>query len=451
MIGMPLSEAAAVTGGRLEGADRAFRGCGTDSRAVRAGELFIALRGARFDGHEFVAAAAAAGAGAALVDRAVPAASLPVIRVEDTLSAMGRLAADWRARFRMPLVAVTGSNGKTTVKEMLAAILSRLAPVLATRGNLNNEIGVPLTLFGLDAEHRYAVLEMGASHSGEIRRLTNIARPDVAVITQCAPAHLEGFGSIEGVARAKAEIYEGLPPNGAAVINADDNYGGLWQELAAGRSRVSFGLAASPDVTAESIAPAAEGGHRFVLRTPRGSVPVRLGLAGRHNVMNALAAAACCEAIGIALADIAAGLADVRAVKGRLERKAAFGSATILDDTYNANPVSLRAALDVLAGMPGRHWLVLGDMGELGETAAELHRGAGEQARETGVERLFAVGSLSREAVAGFGAGARHFAGVDELAAAVKSGLAPDVCVLVKGSRAMQMERVVHALAAKVN
>jgi UDP-N-acetylmuramoyl-tripeptide--D-alanyl-D-alanine ligase len=448
---MQLREAATVMKGELEGADRAFRGCSTDSRTIKSGELFIALRGERFDGHEFLAAAAGAGAGGALVDRNVPAAALPLIRVDDTLAAMGRLAADWRGRFRAPLLAITGSNGKTTVKEMLAAILARRAPVLATRGNLNNEIGVPLTLFGLGAEHRFAVLEMGANHPGEIRRLTNIARPDVAVITQCAPAHLEGFGSVEGVARAKAEIYEGLAAGGAAILNADDAYCALWRDLGAARRQISFGLSAPADVTAEDIAPLAGGGFGFRLRTPRGGIGVQLPLPGRHNVVNALAAAACCEAIDTPLADVAAGLGDVHPVKGRLERKPGVASATILDDTYNANPASLRAALDVLSGMPGRHWLVLGDMGELGEAAPALHRGAGELARETGAERLFALGALSSEAVAGFGAGAYHYGSVADLVEAVKRDLRPDVVVLVKGSRAMQMERVVDALAGKGN
>lgn len=450
MIAMQLREAATVMDGTLEGADRAFRGCSTDSRTIKSGELFIALHGERFDGHEFIAAAADAGAGAALVDRSVPAAALPLIRVENTLTAMGRLAADWRKRFRVPLLAVTGSNGKTTVKEMLAAILARREPVLATRGNLNNEIGVPLTLFGLGAEHRFAVLEMGANHPGEILRLTNLARPDVAVITQCAPAHLEGFGSVEGVARAKAEIYEGLAAGGTAVINADDAFCALWRELASARRQISFGLRAPADVMAENIAPLADGGFDLRLRTPRGSIGVRLPLPGRHNVVNALAAAACCEAIGAPLEDIAAGLADVHPVKGRLERKPGAAASTILDDTYNANPASLRAALDVLAGMPGRHWLVLGDMGELGESGPALHRGAGEAARESGVERLFALGALSGEAVAGFGAGAHHYEAVADLVEAVKRDLRPGVIVLVKGSRAMQMERVVNALAGKV-
>jgi UDP-N-acetylmuramoyl-tripeptide--D-alanyl-D-alanine ligase len=445
---MRLLEAAAVIGGRLEGTDRAFHGCGTDSRAIGAGELFIALRGARFDGHDFVAGAAARGACAALVQRPVPSANLPLLMVEDTRSAMGRLAADWRGRFPTPLVAVTGSNGKTTVKEMIAAILSRQAQVLASRGNLNNEIGVPLSLFGLGAEHRFAVLEMGANHPGEIRRLAEIARPDVAVITQCAPAHLEGFGTIEGVARAKAEIYEGLAAGGTAIINADDAFSGLWRKLSSSRRQLSFGLRAPADVTASEIAPLPDGGFGFRLGTPRGSIAVRLPLPGRHNVANALAAAACCEAVGTALADIAAGLAGMRSIKGRLERKRGARSSTVLDDTYNANPASLLAALEVLSGMPGRHWLVLGDMGELGETAAALHRGAGAAARESGVERLFATGTLSREAVAGFGAGAAHFPDMRDLVVAVKDGLRPEVTVLVKGSRSMQMERVVNALTA---
>jgi UDP-N-acetylmuramoyl-tripeptide--D-alanyl-D-alanine ligase len=446
---MQLLEAAAVIGGRLEGTDRAFTGCSTDSRTIGTGELFIALRGERHDGHSFIAAAAARGASAALVERASANAPLPVLRVENTRSAMGRLAAAWRSRFRIPLIAVTGSNGKTTVKEMLAAILSRVAPVLATRGNLNNEIGVPLSLYRLGAEHRFVVLEMGANHPGEIRRLTDMARPDVAVITQCAPAHLEGFGSIEGVARAKAEIYEGLAADGTAIINADDAYSGLWSSVCAGRRQISFGLSEPAEIHAAEIAPLPGNGYRFLLHTLRGAVAVNLPLPGRHNVANALAAAACCEAVQVPLADIAAGLESVQPVKGRLERKPGLRSSTILDDTYNANPHSLRAALEVLAGLPGRHWLVLGDMGELGESSPTLHRDAGELARESGVQRLFAVGSLCRQAVTGFGAGAQHHADVQDLAAAVKADLAADVIVLVKGSRAMQMERVVNALVAK--
>lgn len=447
---MSLLEAATVTDGRLTGANPAFTGCGTDSRSIASGALFIALRGERFDGHDFIQSAADRGAAAALVDapRPVP---LPQLVVADTRAAMGRLAADWRARFRMPLLAVTGSNGKTTVKEMLAAVLSLHAPVLATRGNLNNDIGVPLTLFGLGAEHRYAVLEMGANHPGEILQLARLARADVALVTLVAPAHLEGFGSIEGVARAKAEIYQSLGTSGCAIINADDAFADLFRHSGNPGRRISFGIRHAAEVSARAIELAAGTGSRFTLVTPRGSAAVTLPLPGQHNIMNALAVAACCEALDIGPETVAHGLAALRPVKGRLERKTGRRDAVVIDDSYNANPASLGAALAVLGALPGRRWLVLGDMGELGSAAASLHHAAGEQARAAGVERLYALGELARAAVRGFGAGARHFPDHAALAAALAPELAPDVAVLVKGSRAMHMEQIVHAITGTEN
>ena len=446
---MRLAEAAQPLNARLVGQDREFRGCSTDSRKLNSGELFIALRGQRFDGHDFVMEAERAGAGAALVEAAPPSATLPLLLVPDTRKAMGALAAHWRARFDIPVIAITGSNGKTTVKELVSSILSRRAPVSATRGNLNNDIGVPITLFALGEEHRFAVVEMGANHKGEIAYLTRMARPTVAVITQCAPAHLEGFGSIEGVARAKAEIFEGLPAGGTAVINADDHYADLWRGTGTGLRRLSFGMDRPADVTVRDLRP--DFGFeqaRFTLVTPRGAVDVMLPLPGRHNIMNALAAAACAEAVGVSLEEIRSGLESMRPVKGRLQSKPGFRRSRILDDSYNANPASLRAALDVLREYPGRRWLVLGDMGELGLDAADMHHDAGEAARECGVEQLFAFGDLSRKAAEGFGAGARHFASLEDLVRAVRAELAPEVTVLVKGSRAMAMERIVDALCA---
>ncbi|MBI2993992.1 MAG: UDP-N-acetylmuramoyl-tripeptide--D-alanyl-D-alanine ligase [Gammaproteobacteria bacterium] len=446
---MRLAEAAQPLNARLVGQDREFRGCSTDSRRLNPGEMFIALRGERFNGHDFVLQAERNGAGAALVEFAPPSVTLPLLQVADTRKAIGMLAAHWRARFDIPVVAITGSNGKTTVKELVSSILSRHAPVCSTQGNLNNDIGVPITLFALGEEHRFGIVEMGANHKGEIAYLTRLSRPTIAVITQCAPAHLEGFGSIEGVARAKAEIYEGLPPGGAAVINADDRYAGLWRELCSGLRQLTFGLKHTADVTARDLRPGAgpEQG-RFTLITPRGAIDVGLSLQGRHNIMNALAASACAEAIGIPLGQICSGLEAVRPVKGRLQLKPGLNRSRILDDTYNANPASLLAALDVLRVYPGRRWLVLGDMGELGEAAAGMHRDAGEAARERDVEQLFAFGDLSRITAEGFGSGARHFESIQELVRAVQAELAPDVTVLVKGSRAMAMERVVDALCA---
>jgi UDP-N-acetylmuramoyl-tripeptide--D-alanyl-D-alanine ligase len=442
---MRLSEAARVLATSVHGTDAEFLGCSTDSRTLPDGALFFALRGARFDGHRFLAEAGRRGARGAVVERLDAGANLPLLPVPDTRVALGRLARDWRERHPIPFVAVTGSNGKTTVKEMLAAILAPLAPTLVTSGNLNNDIGVPLTLFGLDAGHRYGVVELGANHPGEIAALAALVRPAVAVITQCAPAHLEGFGSVEGVARAKAEIYAGLDPGGTAVINADDAYAAFWRAQCAGRRIVTFGLGSGADVTAEDIRDE-DGVQRFELVAGRARAGVRLRLFGRHNVMNALAAAACGLALEVPLARIGAGLEAVRAVKGRLQLKTARNAARMIDDTYNANPGSLDAALAVLRRFPGRRWLVLGDMGELGADGAALHACAGRAARAAGVERLFALGALSRLAGREFGAGASHFERCEDLVAELAPALAPDVTVLVKGSRAMAMERVVHAL-----
>jgi UDP-N-acetylmuramoyl-tripeptide--D-alanyl-D-alanine ligase len=447
VIAMNLSEAAAIVAGTLRGPDAAFAGCTTDSRRVRKNELFIALRGERFDGHEFVAASCRAGAGAAMVERAVEGCPSLII-VNDSRHAMGTLAGNWRGRFDMPFIAITGSNGKTTVKEMVNAILSQNANVLATTGNQNNEIGVPLTLFRLGEEHGFGVLEMGANHAGEIRYLSGLARPAVAVITQCARAHLEGFGSIEGVAEAKAEIFDGLLQGGTAIINADDQFAGFWRRRSAAYAQLTFGIATPADVCASGIrSDPAEGAVRFRLHCEGGDTSVKLNLAGVHNVANALAAAACCIALGVPLDVIRSGLERVQPVKGRLQHRQGANGARVIDDTYNANPASLAAALAAAAALPGRKWLVLGDMGELGDTGATLHREAGALARARGFERLYGLGPLCRAAVEGFGAGARHFDVAEDLVDALREGLAPDVTVLVKGSRAMAMERVVAALA----
>ncbi len=448
MIGMRLTDAVQAMHARLIGADAQFSGCSTDSRTLPSGALFFALSGEHFDGHRFLAEAAGRGARGAVVEREVADAGLPLLSVPDTRQALGLLAGNWRQRFDIPVVAITGSNGKTTVKEMLAAIFSQLAPTLVTPGNLNNDIGVPLTLFGLGGAHRYGVIEMGANHPGEIALLTRLVRPKVAVITQCAPAHLEGFGSIEGVARAKAEIYSDLDADGIAIINADDAYAGYWRSCCPATRQISFGLRSGADVSATQVQNNG-GAMHFVLHTGAGKVPVRLPLLGAHNVMNALAAAACATALEIPLPRIASGLEAMRAVKGRLQLKPGCNGARVLDDTYNANPTSLQAAVDVLATFPGHHWLVLGDMGELGPTADDLHTRAGVSARQCGVERLFALGALSQCAARAFGAGAEHFTDSEALVARLRPALAADVAVLVKGSRAMAMERVVAAIVAE--
>ena len=444
---MLLSSAARDLNAELSGGDVRFTGCSADSRKLKPGQMFIALRGHHFDGHDFIPSAKQCGAAAAMVDR-VSGVSMPLLRVHDTRLAMGRLAGLWRTGFDLRIAAVTGSNGKTTVKEMLASILSLQAPVLATQGNLNNDIGVPLTLFNIGAEHRYAVIEIGANHPGEITYLSQIVRPEVAVITQCAPAHLEGFGTIAGVAKAKAEIYEGLSQNGVAIINADDAFAAFWQELAKGRRQLSFGFTSQADVTAADIRMDSAGGSsRFWIKTGTGDIEIDLPLPGRHNIQNALAATACALALDIPKPVIQEGLARVRASKGRLQMKRGRTGALIIDDTYNANPASLEAALNLAAMRGGRRWLVLGDMGELGVQAGNMHTVAGERARELGFERLYALGPLSGKAVAGFGSGARHFADADSLTETLLQELANGVTVLIKGSRAMAMERIVQALA----
>ncbi len=444
MLRLDLSEAAAVLDAELIGEDVVVEGVSTDTRTVRPQNLFVALVGERFDGHAFVAEAAERGAAAAAVMREVQA-PLPMLRVGDTRGALGELARAWRQRFDIPLVGVTGSNGKTTVKEMTAAILALQGPVHATRGNLNNDIGVPLTLFELGAEHQAAVIEMGANHAGEIARLTDIARPTVAVITNAGPAHLEGFGSIEGVAHAKGEIFSGLGPQGTAVINADDAWAGLWRALAAGRTRIHFGTGPDADV---QVRRQAEGeGSRLHLRTPWGAFETLLPLPGAHNALNAAAATACALAAGATPEMAAEALARVQGVQGRLQPRSGVRGCRLVDDSYNANPASLDAALDWLATRPGRHWLLLGDMGELGEEGLALHAAMGRRARESGVERLYGLGEQAAAAVEAFGPGAVWQADRDVLVERLREELAEDVWLLVKGSRFMRLEEIVAALA----
>ena len=447
-----LNQAIAKAGGRLQGQDTDFCAVGTDSRADCSGQLFVALRGERFDGHEYVATALAGGAAAAMVDHPLPL-DLPQWVVDDTRLGLGRLAAAWRDRFPGRIAAVTGSNGKTTVKEMLAAILARAGRVRATQGNLNNDIGMPLTLLRARDED-YLVLEMGANHPGEIGYMTDLARPDLAIVTNAGRAHLEGFGSVEGVARAKGEIARGLGPHGILVVGGDSPYTPLWRDLAAGRTVWTFALDQAADLQAgrDSVQVAwdADGFRtRFVARHQGREIPLELRLAGLHNVRNALAAAAAALALGLDARAIGEGLASLPPVKGRLCPRDC-GGIGVIDDTYNANPDSIAAAIEVLAGLQGRRWLVLGDLGELGEDAPRLHAEIGELARRAGVDRLVTVGTLSANAARTFGAGGQHFADQAALLAALQTELEPADRVLVKGSRAARMERVVEALCAEV-
>ena len=452
---MRLSSAAASLGVPHLGRDIEFVAVGSDSRAVTPRMLFVALRGERFDGHDFVPEVLAAGAAGALVERrwadAHP--GLPLIPVVDTRVALGQLAAHWRGCFPIPLLGITGSNGKTTVKEMCAAILAArfgdAAAVLATRGNLNNDIGLPLTLLGLRAEHRAAVIEMGMNHPGEIDYLTRLAAPTVALVNNAQRAHLAGLGTVRDVALAKGEIFAGLGAGGIAVINADDAQAPLWRELARQRQTLAFGLDQAADVRGRFVERGF--GGDLQLDTPWGPVATTLSIPGRHNARNACAAAAATLAAGASLQEVANGLAAFGGVKGRLQRRAGLAGALIVDDSYNANPDSMRAAIDVLAGVPGRRIFVMGDMGEAGAAAAQFHDEIGGYAKSRGIDRLYALGDLSAAAARNFGDGGRHFTGVDALVAALRGELDAQTTVLVKGSRFMKMERVVEAIAEPVN
>lgn len=449
---MKLSEAAQAMNGQLSGEDATFESVTTDSRSIRAGQLFIALRGDRFDGHDYAAEALTKGAAAVVLERGQEKRVVgPSIAVDDTLLALGRLGKHWRRKFAAPVVGVTGSNGKTTVKEMLASVLGVATAstpegprVLATRGNLNNAIGVPLMLLEMRAHHEFAVIEMGMNHRGEISYLTRLAEPDVAIVNNAQRAHLEGLKTVEEIAHAKGEIYEGLGDDGVALVNADDAYAPLWRDLAKGKRIVEFGVEHEADVGADYTLDVY--GSQLTLHLPTGDVQLSLQVPGMHNVRNAVAAAAVAHVLGVATDAIRQGLEAFAGVKGRLQRKQGIAGATFIDDSYNANPDSMKAAIQVLAAMKGTRIFVLGDMGELGPDAASMHRQIGAQAREAGLDRLYGLGDLSREAVQEFGAGATHFEYIEDLLATLENELAPDVTVLVKGSRFMQMERVVAGL-----
>jgi UDP-N-acetylmuramoyl-tripeptide--D-alanyl-D-alanine ligase len=443
---------AQACGGELIGADRAYSGVSSDTRTLKHGELFAALRGPRFNANDFVAAAQAAGAAGALVDTRVEH-SITQILVNDTLQALQVSSAAWRAQFTLPVVGVAGSNGKTTCKEMTAAILQRTGETLHTRGSLNNHIGVPLTLHRIEATHRHAVIEIGTNHPGEVAALCKLARPTVGLITNAGAEHLEGFGTIEGAARAEGEMIADLDATHTAVLNADDEFAPLWRGMTRARV-ITFGIDQPADYTARDIHTAigAEGFvTRFQMGTPRGTQAIEMQLAGRHNVLNALCAAAAAVAAGASLDDVRQGLATMRPVPGRLQFKTAPSGAWIVDDSYNANPSSMKAGIEVLANVDARRWLVMGDMGELGDAAVESHAEIGRFARLHGVDRLFATGKLSALAVEAFGSGAERFADSEMLARAVGAELTREVCVLVKGSRSSRLERVVDALTGQVS
>ena len=442
-----LSDVAAATGGKLIGADREFSRVNQDSRKLAKDELFIAIKGENFDGHEFIGQAEKLGAAGALVQQQVKS-ELPQVLVQDTRKALGLYGSHWRKQFKLPLVGVTGSSGKTTLKEMIASILKVSGPTLATRGNLNNDIGMPLTLLELDASCRYAVIEMGTNHPGEIGYLAELAVPSVGVITNAGPAHLEFLKDIAGVAKEKGAIYTHLAAGGVAVINADDTYAPLWREMAGAHTQRSFGFKPAADFHPHpgSLQQTASGTWQFRLVSPLGEADLSVSLPGRHNVANALAAAAASTAAGATLAEVREGLAQAPVTAGRLIIGEAKGGARLIDDTYNANPLSVAAAAEFAAGLGGAAWMVLGDMGELGPSAERLHAETGAKLRALGIEHLYGLGPMSRHTVEAFGDGARWFADVDALVRTLRAELTPGTTLLVKGSRSMRMERVVEAL-----
>ena len=442
-----------LAGSRLVGdGDTPIERVHSDTRTLQPGDLFVALRGERFDGHDYLAQARAGGAVAALAERGLAAAGLPGLEVGDSLVGLQRLSQAWRARFDLPLVAVTGSNGKTTVTQMIASILRAWQgeAALATRGNLNNHIGVPLTLLALRPAHRAAVVELGMNHPGEIAELAALAQPTVALVNNAQREHQEFMKSVEAVARENGAVLTALPADGTAVYPADDAHAPLWAALAGARRRITFGLGPGADVGAQarwSVRDAAPG-WQLELHTPAGAAPVWLRVAGEHNVRNALAATACALAAGAPLAAVVQGLQDFEPVKGRSQVRTLRGGATLIDDTYNANPDSVRAAIDVLAGLPAPRWLVLGDMGEVGDEGPRFHAEVGAYARERGIDALWTAGAACAEAARAFGAAARHHERVEALVDAVVSAPPPFASVVVKGSRFMRMERVVEALQA---
>ena len=448
MIKMTLNEITENLNGTLIGVNTEIYGVSIDTRTLQAGNLYIAIVGKNFDGHDFVDSAKDAGAVAVLTNKKLET-NLPQVLVKNTHSALGKLAAVWREKVPAKIVGVTGSNGKTTTKEMLAAILSVNDCVLFTQGNLNNDIGVPLTLLKLSPENRFAVIEMGANHVGEIAYTSKISKADVVIITNVGAAHLEGFGDLNGVAKTKGEIIETLNPNGVAILNADDAFFDYWQNVADSRKIITFGLHENANVRAENIDVKIEN-HQFVtrfdLKTASDEISVNLPLAGNHNVLNALAATAATSALGISLAQIKQGLESMSPVKGRMQLLRGNLGSTIINDTYNANTSSLKAALDVLQKCDGEHWVILGAFGELGENTEKLHFEMGETLKNVGVKRLFAVGDLTKKTVAAFGENAQHFASQTELLAVLIPELTGNETILIKGSRSQRMENITAAL-----
>jgi len=440
---MNLLTAASAVDGHVVGDDAVFEQVVIDTRDLHGGELFIALQGEHFDGQDFAQDAKRSGAVAVMANRQLEV-DLPTLVVADTTRSLGQLAAYWRQQFEIPVIGVTGSNGKTTVREMIARILESDGPTLAAKGNFNNHIGLPLTLLKLRDFHRYSVVEMGMNCPREIGYLAGIAKPTVAVITNASSAHLEGLGDVTGVARAKAEVFLGLQRSGTAVINADDRFAAYW--LARGRRHrtVTFGLENQADVSGE--VESSDDAIQLEIRLPEESLEVTLNLLGWHNARNALAAAAAAWSVGCGAEQIKEGLEQVQPVDGRLQPRQGRRQAHVIDDSYNANPASLHCAIQVLARKTGLRILVIGDMAELGSEAESFHRAAGQYAREKGIDQLLTTGTLASLTAEEFGIGASHYDNCDALSEALSDLLGPQVNVLVKGSRGARMERVVEAL-----
>lgn len=448
---MMLSEIAQALNAKMTGQDAVVNSVGIDSRDIVENQLYVAIKGERFDGNQFAKEAVELGAAAALVSDVSVSAS-PSILVDDTRIALGTLAHYWRQKFDLPLVAVTGSNGKTTVKEMLASILGvAKGNVLATQGNLNNDIGMPLTLLNIREQHSSAVIEMGMNHLGEIRYLTNIARPQVAIVNNAGTAHIGELGSREAIAEAKGEIFEGLAEHGVAVINADDDFSDYWQSLINDKTIITFGHKTQADVTARYRL---ESDHIAMdLKTPAGEFDVKLSVLGQHNVSNALAASAVAVALDISNADIAEGLNRFAGVPGRLNFLAGLHGGVVIDDTYNANPDSMKVAIDVLASQKvndnGVLIFVMGDMAELGADDEAMHMEVGAYARQKNIPMFYSFGRASKAASDAFGVKGQHFDTLETLIATVNRQMSKGTCILVKGSRFMKMERVVNAVAIK--
>jgi len=446
MMTLAITELADVLGCEAPISNAMVTGAVIDSRKVEPGNLFVALEGEQVDGHDYISTARKAGASAALVSR-LQDDPLPQLCVEDVVIAFGQLAQYWCQQSQAKVIAVTGSNGKTTLKEMIASILRGVGTVIATQGNLNNELGVPLTLFRLEQDTDFAVVEMGANHAGEIAGLVDIAKPSVAIINNVAPAHIEGFGSLEGVAKAKAEIFSQLSEQDTAVINADMDFVTLWQQQLQGKKVLSFAIENDADVVAKDVQLNPTSSH-FMVELDQVLHFINLPLPGLHNVANALAAITVCHALKVSPEAIVKGLANMQGVPHRLQIRKGPQLSKLIDDSYNANPGSYQQALKTLQIFSGQHWLVLGDFGELGNDSEQIHQKLGLEAKACGVEHLLTIGEHSKYASESFGNNARHFTDMSLLQSYLESELQKDVTCLIKGSRFMKLDKLADALAA---